>query len=153
MQSMQFGFFLVTRCLQFFLVLTTTALAGCLEASFVLAPESRLPKWFDLPEGFERNDFVVTMDSWTVGPQVFKIRKKDGFFLYRKISIHCPNMRPLKPLKVPFEYPVYLVFTYEGVIDIVEHRAMEPVFYMTDDPVVWSQLDLNRDGPNQYCPP
>lgn len=143
----------MTRCLQLFLVLATTALAGCLEASFVLAPESRLPKWFGVPEGFERNDFVVTMDSWTVGPQVFKMRKKGAIFSYREASIHCPNMRPLKPLKVPIEYPVYLVFTYEGVIDIVEHRAMEPVFYMTDDPAVWSQLDLNRDGPNQYCPP
>lgn len=142
--------------LRFLLILTTANLAGCMESSFVLAPESRLPKWFDVPEGLERNDFIVTEDAWTDfhgGSHVFKMKKKGDIFSYREVVIHCPNLRPLRPLKAPFEYPRYVVFVYEGVIDIVERRAMEPVFYMTDDPAVWSQLDLNRNGPNQYCPP
>ena len=37
-------------------------------------------------------------------------------------------------------YPAYEVITIDGVIDVVEHRAMEPIFYMTDDPAVLEEL-------------
>ena len=36
--------------------------------------------------------------------------------------------------------------TGDGVVDIVEHRKMEPIFYMTDNPAVWDKWapDVNR---------
>ena len=44
----------------------------------------------------------------------------------------------------PLPYPAYEVITVNGVVDIVEHRRMEPVFYMTDDPRVWAQFGPRR---------
>jgi hypothetical protein len=34
---------------------------GCAESQFRLAPESRLPKWFALPDGVQRSEVEVTL--------------------------------------------------------------------------------------------
>ena len=34
-------------------------------------------------------------------------------------------------------YPVYQAISVKGITDIVEHKKMEPLFYLTDDPAVW----------------
>jgi hypothetical protein len=39
-------------------------------------------------------------------------------------------------------YPSYEVITIDGLSDVVEHRAMEPTFYMTDDPAVREELKV-----------
>jgi hypothetical protein len=57
-------------CIRFYLklvvVITIAAsLAGCLESSFELAPESRLPKWLEAPDGVPRSDLRVTMDYYS----------------------------------------------------------------------------------------
>ena len=56
------------------------SLTGCLEASFELAPESRLPRWLDAPEGVSRSDLRVTMDYYSTfsgGEYVFKFYDKN----------------------------------------------------------------------------
>jgi DUF4097 and DUF4098 domain-containing protein YvlB len=40
------------------------------------------------------------------------------------------------------EYPIYEVLTVDGVVDVVEHRRLEPVFYMTDDSSIRRSLGL-----------
>jgi hypothetical protein len=40
------------------------------------------------------------------------------------------------------QYPSYEVVTVNGVSEAIEHRAMEPVFFISDDPAVLSQLGL-----------
>jgi hypothetical protein len=37
-------------------------------------------------------------------------------------------------------YPLYEVITVNGKTDIIEHRKMEPIFYVTDDPAVRNEL-------------
>ena len=37
-------------------------------------------------------------------------------------------------------YPLYEVTEAHGIVDIVEHRAMTPTMYMTDDPTIWAKL-------------
>ena len=44
---------------------------------------------------------------------------------------------PAKQRNSPPGYPAYYVITVNGIVDIVEHRRMEPIFFMTDDPDVW----------------
>jgi len=41
-------------------------------------------------------------------------------------------------------YPSYEVITLNGITDIIEHRRMEPIFYVTDDPAVWKELGVGR---------
>jgi hypothetical protein len=44
----------------------------------------------------------------------------------------------------PSGYPAYEVITVNGMTDIIEHRKMEPMFYMTDDPAVWKELGVTQ---------
>lgn len=39
-------------------------------------------------------------------------------------------------------YPAYEAITVDGITEIIEHRKMEPVFYVTDDASVWAQYTL-----------
>jgi len=44
------------------------------------------------------------------------------------------------PPGFPSGYPSYEIITVNGMTDIIEHRRMEPIFYMTDDPAVLNEL-------------
>ncbi|VAW78006.1 hypothetical protein MNBD_GAMMA15-808 [hydrothermal vent metagenome] len=121
------------------------SIAGCKESSFELSPESRLPKWIEVEASASRNDYKLTMDYY-LGPKsaeaVFKLYDLNG---KKKMQLKGDTARyPLKlknpPSDYPKNYPSYEVITINGVTDIVEHRKMEPIFYMTDDPAVWNEL-------------
>ena len=123
-------------------------LIACAESGFDLAPESRLPKWFDVPKGKVRADLKVTMDYY-VKPNkrevVFKLYDENGKKL-RKVKGTLLGDRPLE-LKdskkgVSKGYPSYEVIIVNGITDIVEHRKMEPIFYMADDPAVLEELGI-----------
>ena len=118
------------------------------EASFDLAPESRVPNWFHLPAGVPRSAVAVTMDDYL-----------DSSGRWARITFKSTNgkvllkvkgtMRGLEPLHVGGEpspsgaaYPTYEVVTVNGVSDVVEHRSMAPVFYMVDDPALWNALGV-----------
>ena len=130
-------------------------LAGCLEASFELAQESRLPKWLDAPKGVARSDLKVTMDYYSTfggGEYVFKFYDKNKFIKLQKISLDTEEQPAIRtrelekpPVSFPEGYPAYNVVTVNGITDIVERRKMEPVFYMTDDPAVWKELGIKQE--------
>jgi hypothetical protein len=133
----------------------TVFLAGCLEATFELSPESRVPKWLDIPDGVPRKDIKVTMDyrsTFSGGEYIFKVFEKGKFVRLQKLSISLENQPTVRtqelvnpPEGFPEGYPAYNVVEVEGVIDIVERRKMEPVFYMTDDPAVWAELGVGQE--------
>jgi hypothetical protein len=41
-------------------------------------------------------------------------------------------------------YPAYEIITVNGITEIIEHRKMEPIFYITDDAAVWKELMDDR---------
>jgi len=53
-------------------------------------------------------------------------------------------------IKLPGQRPhlnsarTYEAITVNGVVDIIEHRKMEPYFYLTDEPEVWNRLAPKR---------
>lgn len=134
--------------------LVAVFLSGCLflESSFVLSPESRLPKWLEAPEKVPRSELVVTMDAYTTftgGKDVFKMKRRGDSFFRKRVVVYSgeddtsvvligQEVRPRRS----FEYPRYRVVTVNGVTDIIEHRAMEPVFYMVDDPEIRKKLGV-----------
>lgn len=129
----------------------TTGMTGCLESSFELAPESRLPRWFQIPDGMTRNDLRVTMDYYSTfdsGEAIFKLHKKNGFFALKKVTgaprFPYSNLLKNPPPGFPKGYPKYAVITVNGITDVIEHRGMEPIFYVTDDPHVWKELDIEK---------
>jgi hypothetical protein len=143
----------VVRDLTLMIVLgvSLSALAGCRffpESTFQLAKESRLPKWITLPSGLTRADVSVTM-SYYISPGARRAEfilqdAKKGKTLAKTVgSQKCGEPFQLKNPPPGFDpgYPAYEAITVNGATEIIEHRKMEPVFYITDDPDVQKQID------------
>ena len=130
-------------------ILAALFLVGCgwfPESSFSLAPESRLPKWFSLLPGQSRANVSVTMDYY-IGPSgrtaTFTLRDSNGLVV-AKVTGKQQGLEPLKRKEqlpgYPNGYPSYEVISIGGVTEVIEHRQMEPIFYVTDDPAVLAEL-------------
>lgn len=134
----------------FLVVLAAFQLSGCLESSFTLAEESRLPKWLEAPEGVPRSNLRVTMDYYSTfsgGEYVFKLYDKNKFLKMKELTIDISNAPYIKIKgrpQGPMDYPRYHAVTVNGVVDILEHRKMEPIFYTTDDPAIWQELGVTH---------
>ena len=133
------------------LCVCAATLIGCQyfpESSFELAPDSRLPRWFTLPEGMLRKDVSVTMSYYmkpTGRSAVFILHdatKKElatvGGTPRGTATLTLKN----PPLGSPPGYPSYEVVTANGIVEIIEHRRMEPLFWVTDDAAVTSELNV-----------
>lgn len=119
--------------------------SGCMsEANFELSPESRLPKWFGEQYQIDRQNLVVTLDTYAYPSErryVFKLQEKGKIYSLETLrGSHAP-LHVDQSGVFRFRYPVYLALTINGVTDIIEFRKMEPTFYMTDDPQVWQRLE------------
>ena len=116
------------------------------ESIFSLASESRLPKWFHLPPGQTRATVAVKMayfiDS-SGSTAVFTLLDSNGVAI-SKVTGKSRGHEPLQLRKrtpgFPEGYPAYEVIMVGEITEIIEHRRMEPVFYVTDDPAVWAEL-------------
>jgi hypothetical protein len=115
------------------------------EATFKLADESRLPKWVMLPSGLTRADASLTMSYYVMpwgrsarfilqGKNARAIAKEDG-------KMRCRKPFQLRSDSPPTPYPAYEAITVNGTTEIIEHRKMEPIFYVTDDPAVWRRYE------------
>jgi hypothetical protein len=133
------------------LTISGSVLVGCEyfpESTFELASESRLPKWITLPPGLTRDDVSVTM-SYYIKPwgrsATFILQDKKGRTL-TKVDGKDKGLEPMQlknpPQGFPPGYPAYEVITVNGITDIVEHRKMEPIFYITDNPAIWNELGV-----------
>ena len=119
-------------------------LVGCSEAEFSLSPDSRLPKWFEIPEGQKREDFTVILSYyvWPSGREAtLRLKRKGDWLSKDKIVVKLIGLEPIK-LKNSSDgyYPSYEIITGNDITDIIEHRQMKPIFYLTDDPTVWKEL-------------
>ena len=116
------------------------AATGCgyiAESSFELAPESRLPNWFNVPDGMSRKDVTVKMSYYLGRKATFAFVDSNG----KEIANAVGKVRDLEPLvpnglenKPVTEQPGYEVITVGGVTELIEHRRIEPIFYISDDP-------------------
>jgi hypothetical protein len=121
------------------------------ESTFELASESRLPKWISLPPGLTRADVSITMSYyvklWGGRTSTFILKDTKGQVrtkVYGKERGLAPNQLKHPPPGFPPGYPSYEVITVSGITDIIEHRKMEPIFYVTDDPAVWKELGVTQ---------
>jgi hypothetical protein len=74
-----------------------------------------------------------------LGPKGQVVQKLNGT-LRSSQPLHLKVQRP----EFPVGYPSYEVITIEDITEVVEHRAMEPVFYMSDDPNVLADLGVKK---------
>ena len=115
-------------------------MSGCLESSFQLASESRLPRWDALPPGLTRTDVSVTLNLYTTllpGANDAKFILKNGegkklAELNGKVKCQYPYLH--------WSYPGYEAVVVNGTTEILEFRRMEPIFYVNDDPAIRKEI-------------
>ena len=141
-----------TNILRILLVLFVVQISGCLESSFTLSKGSRIPYFLTVPDGAFRGDLYVTLDyhsTFSGGESVFKLYHQESFFSLDKVTVpynENDHMLELKnpPTGSPRGYPSYEIIRVNGIIDVIEYRKMEPIFYTTDDPAVWNELGVKH---------
>ena len=112
------------------------------ESTFQLASESRLPKWITLPRGLTRSDVSIKMSYFTWPGAGFVLQDAKGQTLEKvdgKVKCSDFRMKNPPPEFPPGYYPRYTEIVVKGTSELIEHRKMEPVFYITDDPAVWKE--------------
>lgn len=115
-------------------------LTGCLESSFQLADESRLPVWIKLPPGLKRQDVSLTLNYYTnpFGATArFILKNRRGDVLEEVSGTD-------KPINGASEYPSFVLVKVNGVSEIIEHRKMEPIFYVSDDASIRNKVSHER---------
>ena len=93
------------------------ATTGCIESTFNLAKESRLPRGLAIPPGLTRDDVFVTLDFYTLGQAKFTLRDKNGKKLTTvtgKTKGDPINLGPYPP------GPGYEIVVINGVTEIME---------------------------------
>jgi hypothetical protein len=120
------------------------------ESMFRLAPESRLPRWYVLPKGMERKDVSLEMNYYIIPePKVkFIMKNTSGKHISTIEGVTIgPTMNSKGKDNTPHEYPSYRIVKVNGVVDIIEHRRMNDIFYLCDDPLVWKALGIPYPEP------
>lgn len=115
-------------------------LTGCLESSFQLADESRLPVWIKLPPGLKRQDVSLTLNYYTNpfgATAKFILKNRRGDVLEAVSGTD-------KPINGVSEYPSFVLVKVNGVSEIIEHRKMEPIFYVSDDASIRNKVPHDR---------
>ena|ERR1017187_3175826 len=118
------------------LCMSFCAVIGCLESSFVLSNESRLPRWLELPSGLTRADVSVTMNYYTPlsgDDTTIILKDRNGKTL--------TEIKGKEKCQYPKSgYPAYDLIEANGITEVIERKKMEPVFYINDDPSVRQKL-------------
>ena len=107
-----------------------------------------MPKWITLPPGLTRADVSITMNYYVKpwGSSATFILKDTKGQVLEKVDGKVKGLEPFHlkhspPGSAP-GYPSYELITVNGITDIIEHRKLEPIFYITDDPAVWKELGV-----------
>lgn len=139
--------------LAFLLLLTVCSpVRGFIEAEFTLSPESKLPAWYsELPTGYKREDVKIHLQYYTplfdVDNTVLLVKNKDGFTLFKETGMFVHHLEYWKwahedwPARA---HPGYVKITINGLTEIIEHKKMEPIFYVSDEAAVKNTISASQ---------
>lgn len=112
------------------------------ESMFNLSGESRLPRWFQIPSGMSRTDVSVKM-SYHSEKTIFELKDKSDNTLKKIIGRRATNfpiyLDKQKSTKNDI-YPSYELIMVDEISEIIEHRKLEPFFYIVDDADVIAEI-------------
>jgi hypothetical protein len=116
------------------------------ESEFKLAPESNLPSWFAIPPQMTRAELTVKLDYYIDDrgrTATAELMDLNGHSL-KKLEGHLKGLQPLQLSAQPSGfapgYPSYELIEMNGITQVIEHRRMEPIFYVNGDPAVLKEL-------------
>jgi hypothetical protein len=135
------------------LIFLCELMAGCAGAFLDLDPRSRLPRWFELPDGLSRADVTVTMASYVMPwgrSATFKLWDAHG----RQLSKVTATVAGLEPYTFKqrspnggideSSYPIYEVMTASGIAEVIEQKKPGPFVDVSDDPKVKAALGVGK---------
>jgi hypothetical protein len=117
---------------------------GCPEASYELASESRLPKWFvEKDASRDRGDLKVKMTFYVPPIRIDNVElelldkagKRIASVMGRSQS-HPVSLKPENRYRGRPRFPRWDIVTVNGTFEVVEFKRMEPRFYVSDDPAL-----------------
>jgi len=121
-------------------------LSGCAEwfpeSNTTLAPESRLPRWFQQPADVSRSDLSVEMLEY-LDHGTFVLRNQRTGRQLATIRAQRLNSKPLtlpNSIRADGTVPNYSIMKVGGIVEIVERKRREAVFDISDDPDVRTKL-------------
>lgn len=118
---------------------------GCEESRFLLAAESRLPRWFSGDQLAHRSEFSLQMIAYSSAVPGTGSRKAEFLLMDsngKRLQRVVGDFRGIRPYKLDERAPrpVYEVVTVAGVSELVEFRKREPVFHISDDQQLFEQI-------------
>ena len=125
-----------------FFLISCHPIRGFLESEFTLAPESHLPVWIELPHDIKRDDVTIYLQYYTpmfdVNDTVLIV--KDGWrTIYKETgtSNNHPKYWAWANKNWPKRaHPGFVNITIDGKTEIIEHKKMEPIFYISNESAV-----------------
>ncbi len=125
-------------------------LVGCGEA-FRLAPSSRMPVWFSIEDDAPPEQLSVIL-TYHLRTTSVRLEQPSGRTVLEGTSRCHPDTLTRTNRHGGFDldsYPHHVIVVIDGVAEVIEHRAMEPLFYVTDDPALTSVLAPYRSVPSE----
>ena len=114
---------------------------GFIESEFTLAPESPLPVWYhDLPDGYTREDLMIRIRYYAplfdADDAVFWVESSRLNTLFKatgRIERHPQFYEWAQKDWKARHYPSFIKITINGQTEIIEHKKMEPIFYISNE--------------------
>jgi hypothetical protein len=133
------------------LCILACGITGCVESSFNLATESRLPHGMTVPPGLTRADVSVTLDFYTLGQAKFTLRDKNGKKLITVTGKTTGNPIDLAPSDRAYQLVVINGVTeimqcipYRDNANMVQNGRIVALFYVIDNPALLNKLLAGR---------
>ena len=127
------------RTFRCFLAVQLAALmaTGCVESEFQLASESRLPLWFKTSEETRRSELKVVLTYYTDKSARMSVYDQRSGKLLRSIDAesawHKAYWEWAQKDWPKRSHPGYTVLSHRGQTEIIEHRSLEPIFYVSSE--------------------
>src|SRR5689334_22445167 len=113
---------MLTRLLRLttFCVICLSCVA-CAESDFRLASDSRLPRWFSLPQNLKRSDVTVRITYYVPGGPSIRLIGPDGRVIQ---SVRGTDRWDPDSERAPAgRYPIYSFIRVGEIEEIIEHRS------------------------------
>lgn len=118
------------------------------ESVFMLSSESRLPRWFQIPEGIARSQLTVEMSYYYDHVKfVFADERSNRrIATVRGKVIESPSVVPIS-MEPPLGAGVavgarahFSIVKMNDIVEIIVHKRKEPIFDISDDPAIRDYL-------------
>lgn len=122
-------------------IASCSPIRGCMQSSFTLAPESRLPGWFSLPSGYARDAVTVNLyyfsSPFPVDDVELELTDRNDKKLAVVTGKMCwPEMEEKRHKDGEFDpdrHSYYVFVRANGKLEVLEH-GNQSTFRISDDP-------------------